>query len=283
VALRRAGGRDQLHRVLHQGRVHVDLPALALQLRELLGAGHRHDVDGRAGDALHDHEFLFVGRVVHQHLHHEAVDLRFRQRVGALGLDRVLRGHHQEGAGHLVALARDRDLPLLHHFEQRALHLGGGAVDLVGQQQVGEHRAQRGGELAGLLVVDPGAHQVRRHEVGRELDALELPRMVLASVLTVSVLARPGTPSTSRWPCASMATITRSRNLSCPTTTRLTSYRICSISCAVALSVRAVVSMILVRRDEQGGRQNGGSPAAEAAFSIGTAKPMPMNVRAEVG
>jgi hypothetical protein len=29
-----------------------------------------------------------------------------------------------------------------------------------------------------------------------------------------------------------------------------------------------------------GRRQNGGRPAAEAAFSIGTAKPMPMKVRA---
>ena len=94
--------------------------------------------------------------------------------IGAFGLDRVLRGHHQERAGHLVRFAGDGDLALLHHFQQRALHLGRGAVDFVGQQQVGEHRAQRGAELAGLLVVDAGAHQVGRHQVGRELDALEL-------------------------------------------------------------------------------------------------------------
>ncbi len=52
---------------------------------------------------------------------------------------------------------------------------------------------------------------------------LKVPRTVPASVFTVRVLARPGTPSTSRWPCASMATITRSRKRSWPTTTRLTS------------------------------------------------------------
>ena len=52
---------------------------------------------------------------------------------------------------------------------------------------------------------------------------LKVPRRVCASVLTVSVLASPGTPSTSRWPCASIATITRSRKWSWPTTTRLTS------------------------------------------------------------
>ena len=49
------------------------------------------------------------------------------------------------------------------------------------------------------------------------------PDLVPASVFTVSVLARPGTPSTSRWPCARMATITRSKKRSCPTTTRLIS------------------------------------------------------------
>src|SRR6478672_6464953 len=58
---------------------------------------------------------------------------------------------------------------------------------------------------------------------------LKLPRSVRASVLTVSVLARPGTPSTSKWPWARMATSTRSRKWSCPTTTFFTSYSTCSI------------------------------------------------------
>src|SRR5436190_20623743 len=56
----------------------------------------------------------------------------------------------------------------------------------------------------------------------------KLPRMVRASVFTVSVFARPGTPSTSRWPCESIATITRSRKWSWPTTIFFTSYRIFS-------------------------------------------------------
>src|SRR6185295_9741042 len=49
---------------------------------------------------------------------------------------------------------------------------------------------------------------------------LKVPRSVCASVLTVSVLARPGTPSTRKW--------------SWPTTTRLTSYRTRSISVAAS-------------------------------------------------
>ena len=71
-------------------------------------------------------------------------------------------------------LAPDRDLALLHHLEQRALDLGRRAVDLVGEQQVGEDRAERRPELARLLVVDARADQVGGDEVGRELDPLEL-------------------------------------------------------------------------------------------------------------
>ncbi len=183
---------DQLHRVLHQRRVAEDLAALALQRGELEGVGHRVDVHRRAGDALGDDELLFLGRVVDQHLHHEAVDLRLGQRVGAFGLDRVLRRHDDEGVGHLVRLAGDRDLALLHHLEQRALHLGRRAVDLVGQQQVGEHRAQRGAELARLLVVDARAHQVGGHQVGRELDALEAAAHGARQGLDGERLGQPG-------------------------------------------------------------------------------------------
>jgi hypothetical protein len=64
---------------------------------------------------------------------------------------------------------------LLHHLEQGALHLGGSTVDLVGQQQVREDWAALGLELAGVLVVDPRPGQVGGHQVGGELNALELP------------------------------------------------------------------------------------------------------------
>jgi len=62
----------------------------------------------------------------------------------------------------------------LHGLEQRALHLRRGAVDLVGQDQVREDGAELGRELALGHVVDDGAYEVGRQEVGRELDAREL-------------------------------------------------------------------------------------------------------------
>ena len=104
----------------------------------------------------------------------KSVDLRLGQRVGALGLDRVLGGHHEERARNLAALRADRDLALLHHLEQRRLHLGRRAVDLVGEQEVAEDGAELRVERPGVGAVDAGADEVARHEVRGELDAPEL-------------------------------------------------------------------------------------------------------------
>ena len=46
---------------------------------------------------------------------------------------------------------------------------------IVGQQQVREDRAELGLELAGVLVIDARPGQVGGHQIGSELDALELP------------------------------------------------------------------------------------------------------------
>src|SRR5438270_592277 len=55
-----------------------------------------------------------------------------------------------------------------------------------------------------------------------------VPPRTLAVVLIVSVLARPGTPSISRCPCASRHTSTRSSIASCPAITRRISKSACS-------------------------------------------------------
>ena len=101
-------------------------------LRGLLTRGAR-----RAPDDL---QFLVPVRVVDPDVEHEAVELRLGQRVGALLLDGILGGEHEEGRGQVVGLAADGHLPLLHGLQQRGLGLGRRAVDLVGQDDVGEHR-----------------------------------------------------------------------------------------------------------------------------------------------
>ncbi|MCY1235185.1 hypothetical protein D9M72_477920 [compost metagenome] len=140
----------------------------------LLGARQRDDL--RLGVRF---------RIGYVDVHQEAVHLRFRQRVGTLLLDRVLRGHDQEQRVELVRDATDGDLALFHRFEQRRLHLGRRTVDLVGEHQVGEDRPGLEAELtlAALGVVHLGARDIGRQQVRRELDArqlrLQVPRQHL--------------------------------------------------------------------------------------------------------
>ena len=69
----------------------------------------------------------------------------------------------------------DRDLVLLHHLEERRLHLRGRPVDLVGEEEVAEDRAELGLERPVSGAVDARAHEVGGHEVGSELDPRERP------------------------------------------------------------------------------------------------------------
>ena len=97
--------------------------------------------------------------------------------IGPLLLDRVLSGHDEERLLEPVDRAADRDRVLLHGLEQGRLGLGRGAVDLVGQHDLREDRARLELEDAaavGQLHDDVGADDVGGHQVGRELDAVEV-------------------------------------------------------------------------------------------------------------
>ena len=107
-------------------------------------------------------------------LHQKAVELRFRQRIGAFLLERVLRRQHVERPRQIVAGAGDGDVLLLHRLQQRRLRARCGAVDLVGHQQLREHRAGQEAEAAlaaRALFQHFGAENVGRHQIRRELDA----------------------------------------------------------------------------------------------------------------
>jgi len=117
---------------------------------------------------------LFLGLdVAKAELQREAVHLRFRQRVGAAELHGVLRGDHEERIVQAVRGAVHGDLPLAHRLQQRRLRAWRGAIDLVGEQHVGEDRALVEAEGLVALVVDRDAENVGGQQVGRELDALE--------------------------------------------------------------------------------------------------------------
>ena len=126
---------------------------------------------------------------------------------------------------------------LLHRLQQRRLRLGRRAVDLVGEQQLGEDRALRQRERVGLEVEQVGAEDVARHQVGRELDAPELQRQARSRTRARAASWRcRARPRAGRGPRDSSATSSRSIASSWPTTTRST--------CAFA---RVAVSRIVVR------------------------------------
>ena len=120
--------------------------------------------------------FLAVG-IAHQQLEEEAVQLGLGQRIGPFLLDGVLRGHDEERQGELVALAGDGDGGLLHRFQHGRLGLGRGPVDFVGQTDLREDRPPLELEeplAVGRLHDHVGAEDVGGHQVGRELDAVEV-------------------------------------------------------------------------------------------------------------
>ena len=115
--------------------------------------------------------------VVDLHHEHEAVELRLGQGIGALLLDGVLGREDEEGVRQLVAGPAARHLSLDHRLEQRGLGLGRGPVDLVSEDDVREHRARLEAEAPrrglGVHVQELGPRDVRGHQVGGELDAVE--------------------------------------------------------------------------------------------------------------
>ena len=114
-----------------------------------------------------------LGRIAEPDAHQEAVELGFRQRKSADLVDRVLRGDDEERRGQRVRDAIHAHLLLFHGFQQGALRLGRGAVDLVGEDHLGEQRAGLKFETAVIAVEDRGADDVGRQQVAGELDAPE--------------------------------------------------------------------------------------------------------------
>jgi hypothetical protein len=116
--------------------------------------------------------------VLDDDVEHEAIELRFGQRIGAFELDRVLRREHVERFGQRVGLALHRHAVLLHRLEERRLRLRRGAVDFVGEHDVGEDRAGREHHLPRPVAESSCTRSVPvmsdGHQVGRELDAREL-------------------------------------------------------------------------------------------------------------
>ena len=151
--------------------------------------------EGVAGGRPGDHHLLFLARVIDLDEEHEAIELRLGERIRPLLLDGVLRGEHEERLLEARRLADHRHLLLLHRLEHRRLRLRRRPVDLIGEDDVGEHRAGDEAELAppaGRLLKDVGAGDVHRHQIGGELDPAELQRHRLGEPADEECLGEAG-------------------------------------------------------------------------------------------
>ena len=192
----RVGGHDQADGVVLDVRGQRHVAHQALRRQHVGGRGDRlRRLRLALGGAVDDVAEVAERRVVDLQFEQEAVELRLRQRVGAVHFERVLGGQHQERQVQLVLGAGHRHRLLLHGFEQRRLGFRRRAVDLVGEHHVAEDRTGLEGEVAlpGLVFEDhAGADDVGRHQVGGELDAREVKVQGGAEALHQQRLAQPG-------------------------------------------------------------------------------------------
>jgi len=117
--------------------------------------------------------FRFVRGIAHFDAHQKSVELRFGQGIGAVMLDRILRGDHEKGLRQRERFAVDGDLRFVHGFEKGGLRARRGAVDFVGEDHVGEDRAGTKFKIARLGIVDADTENIAGEQVRRELDALK--------------------------------------------------------------------------------------------------------------
>ena len=114
--------------------------------------GSRHDLLF-VGHSVEDFFFFFDGRITDDNFHHETVDLCFWQSISAFLINRVLRGDDEEWSWQSKGGFTDGDLFFLHGFEESRLNLCGCAVDLIGENEIGEDGSFFGVERACILTI----------------------------------------------------------------------------------------------------------------------------------
>ena len=96
--------------VAPQGLAPVHGPGRSLSCEHVRHVGHGLEIEHAVAlGVVEQHLGLLVGaRVAERDAHHETVELRLRQRVGALVLDGILGGDHHERRRQLVCVLVDR-------------------------------------------------------------------------------------------------------------------------------------------------------------------------------
>ena len=109
--------------------------------------------------------------IAHGQADHEAVQLGLGQELRTCRAHGVLGGDNGKGRRQRVRDTVHCDLALLHHLQQGRLGLAGGTVDLVSQEKIGHNRAGLIYKVTCFLAIQGEAHDVRREDIRRKLDA----------------------------------------------------------------------------------------------------------------
>ena len=120
--------------------------------------------------------------------------LRLWQLEGTALLNGILRGDDEERRREGERVGADRHLSLLHRLEQRALHLRRGPVDLVGEEEIGEHWPLHDAKLPRARIEDLRTGDVAGEEIDRELHALGIEIDRLCQHAHEQRLREPGNP-----------------------------------------------------------------------------------------
>lgn len=170
-----AGPVDDAEEVFAGFLVNEDFADALLHAEDGTAVGHgAHDIDGMAKPcSFKDFGFGHNTGVADGEAHHEAIELCFGKRKGALVFDGVLGGEDGEGWLEFVGLAVDGDLSFGHGLEECGLCARGRTVDFVGDEYLGEDGAGPKLEFLVFLVKDGDAGYICGQEVWGALDALK--------------------------------------------------------------------------------------------------------------
>ena len=193
----RACGSNQVDSITHRRVRDGHLPYEPLKRDEIRAGDRVLEVGFQdSGRRAHHVQFIIFLEMVHDDLEHEAVELRFWQRVCALEFDGILGGEHVERLFEYVRGSLNRDAVLLHRLQERRLCLGGCAIDLIRQHDVRKNRSRSEHHAAStrvrVFLDNVGACDVRRHHVRSELDSRELEIQDLSDGVDQQRLCQPG-------------------------------------------------------------------------------------------
>jgi hypothetical protein len=166
---------DQAHDVVAHRVIDVDIPNLPREIGRICAVHHRRQRLNRVLlPQIDQHPALGLGvEIAELELEQETVELSFGQRESTLVLDRVLRSQDNERPVQWPGHAVHGDLSLAHALQQGRLRARRSAIDLIGQQDIGERRARDEIEAPRLLIVDRHARHVVGQQIGGALQTLE--------------------------------------------------------------------------------------------------------------